>query len=315
MAEIFKINLQGIEESREDDKNLEIHKNISSEDEQAFLNKYNLPEDVFYFDKITPVAPRYESIQNDLLGETIIFVLANVFHTNKNSNIEQRLESHIFVLGEKQLFWFVKNFESELDTQIIEKHQNDIISLESVIIYAGLQAYTHFTKELTNQKEKIDELNQQASHTTNNDILLQVTKTERNLVMLEHTIYSQEDAFERLLKNNQFLEQLDNNQLVHDIKWYNRQVKKLVHVYRDLFDAVSNLFSDLVSNNLNMLMKFLSSLSLILAASGLVASLWGMNTSDLPFEQGKYGTFIMIGVAVLAGTVMYLFLKNKDFFD
>lgn len=53
MAEIFKINLQGIEESREDDKNLEIHKNISSEDEQAFLNKYNLPEDVFYFDKIT----------------------------------------------------------------------------------------------------------------------------------------------------------------------------------------------------------------------------------------------------------------------
>lgn len=96
--------------------------------------------------------------------------------------------------------------------------------------------------------------------------------------------------------------------LIHDVKWYNRQVNKLVHVYRDLFDAVSSLYSDIVSNNLNRLMKFLSSLSIILAASGLIAEMWGMNTGSLLFENHEFGTLIMIIVALSAGLLMYIFL-------
>lgn len=316
MEKSFKINHQGITESDDETSNLLIYTDVTSESEKTFLNKYDLPKDVFYFDNISPIAPRYEKIQNKQLGETIIFVFTNIVQPDKNSvDIEERLETHVFVLGEEQMFWFIKNSNSNLASEVIEKYQTAIISLESVILYAGLQAYTHFTNELMEQKERIDNLNQQADHTTSNRILLEVTETERNLVMLEHTIDTQEEAFQHLLKDENFLRKLDNPQLVHDIEWYNRQVKNLVHVYKDLFDAVSSLFTDIVSNNLNLLMKFLSSLSLILAASSLIAGLWGMNTGGLPFEEHGFGTYIMLLVAFLAGLAMYLFLKNQKFFD
>ena len=158
-------------------------------------------------------------------------------------------------------------------------------------------------------------MNKQANHQTNNKILNEVTQTEQNLVILEHTIESQEIAVSNLIDHSSFLELLDNDTLVHDVKWYNQQVNRLIHVYRDLFDAVSSLYSSIVSNNLNVLMKFLSSISIVLAASSFIAELWGMNTGGLPFESNNFGFFIMFTIAIFSGFIMYLFLKSRHFFD
>lgn len=158
-------------------------------------------------------------------------------------------------------------------------------------------------------------MNKQANHQTNNKILNEVTQTEQNLVILEHTIESQEIAVSNLIDHSSFLELLDNDTLVHDVEWYNQQVNRLIHVYRDLFDAVSSLYSSIVSNNLNVLMKFLSSISIVLAASSFIAELWGMNTGGLPFESNNFGFFIMFTIAIFSGFIMYLFLKSRHFFD
>lgn len=315
MKRFLRVNSQGLIESEVNGANITVYKDLTTDEEQKFLKKYNLPKDVFYFDDLSAVASRYENITNEQLGETIVFVLTNVLDTGANSDVENRLETHIFILGEQQLFWFVKRDEVELDKSLLEKYSESIDSLQSVLVHAGLESYTNFTEELTKQKKRIDRLNKQARDATNKNLLLEVTETERNLVLLNHVIDAQEESFQYLLKNEQFLHKLDNDPLVHDIKWYNNQVKKLVHMYRDLFDAVSSLFSDIISNNLNKTMKFLSSFSLILAATSLIAELWGMNTGGLPLEYSDYGTYIMIFIALLSGLSMYGFLKRKNFFD
>lgn len=182
-------------------------------------------------------------------------------------------------------------------------------------MYAVLLSYVNFTKELELHKQKINYLNNQANHQTSNQMLNEVTQTEQNLVILEHTIETQEIAINNLLRNESFIEALNNDMLVHDVKWYNRQVNRLVHVYRDLFDAVSSLYSDIVNNNLNKLMKFLSSITIILAASSFIAELWGMNTGGLPFESNDHGFLILFIVSLISGFLMYLFLKKRHFFD
>jgi len=209
----------------------------------------------------------------------------------------------------------MNNKSATLDQELLEEKGNEIDSVQSILLNAVLLSYTRFTEELEKQKEVIDKLNKQAISSTSRQTLIEVSNMERNLVMLQHTIETQEEAVTKLLDNEEFITKLNNPHLVHDVKWYNRQVKKLINVYRDLLDSISSLFSDIMSNNLNKLMKFLSSLSLVLASSSLIGDLWGMNTGGLPFEQSEYGTLIMIGVTLLAGIVMYLFLKNKEFFD
>lgn len=316
METYYKIAQDKLVESRKsENSDLIIYRYLHDEEELDFLDQYHLPKDVFYFDDIKPVAPRYEKLHNPFLGETVILVLSNVVPSRNPSNIEERLESHVFILGEKQLFWFIKDHDSHFDTNLIKEHLEAIDSLQSLLMQATLLSYTHFTEELNYQKVQIDHLNQQADKRTSNEVLSQVTDTERDLVILEHTISTQEQAIHNLLEDEMFLRKLEDEMLIHDVKCYNRQVNNLVHVYRDLFDAVSSLYSDIVTNNLNRLLKFLSSLSIILAASGFIAELWGMNTGGLPFQNHEYGTFIMIFISWLFGFLMYLFLKRKRFFD
>ena len=203
----------------------------------------------------------------------------------------------------------------DLITKGLNKSQTvNINSLEAFIINMGLLTYKNFTYELDQQKKKIDDLHKLAIHSTSNEVLINVANTERDMVMLQHTIETQEIAFKKLLEDKIFISNLDNESLVYDIKWYNRQVNQLVKVYRDLLDATSSLFTDIMSNNLNQLMKFLSSLSLILASSTFIAGLWGMNTGGLPFEEHPYGTIFMLIISILAGFLMYLYLKRKDRF-
>lgn len=126
---------------------------------------------------------------------------------------------------------------------------------------------------LTTYLIDFDDLNSQTISSTSRQALIDVSNTERNLVILQHTLSNQEETLTKLLENKEFIEASNNPHLVHDVKWYKSQVKKIINVYRDLLDSLSSLFSDIMSNNLNKLMKFLISLSLILAASSLIGDL------------------------------------------
>ena len=240
---------------------LKVFQNISPANENDFLASYNLPKDLFYFDHIKPVAPRFEIVHNNQLGEVMVLVISNLHPTPPPNDVESRLETHTFIISQTESFWFIKDNYSKLYDQLATTYVNDIEKIEDLIFYA-------------------------------------IRLSSSNLI-----------------DHSSFLELLDNDTLVHDVKWYNQQVNRLIHVYRDLFDAVSSLYSGIVSNNLNVLMKFLSSISIVLAASSFIAELWGMNTGGLPFESNNFGFFIMFTIAIFSGFIMYLFLKSRHFFD
>lgn len=314
MKAYYRVNIDGIRQSTPEMCNLEIYTAPNNEVKQEFIKKYQLPQDVFYFDDMPEIAPRIESLQNKYLGDVSIFVVSNVQLQKREQSVEERLESHTFILSADKLFWFMDKDYSQIYQHLLDTEDDSINSLESVIVHIGLLAYKNFAIELERQKRRIDDFHKLAITSTSNRVLISVADTERDMVMLQHTLETQEIAFKRLLEDTIFISNLDNDFLVYDIKWYNRQVNQLVEVYRDLLDATSSLFTDIMSNNLNQLMKFLSTLSLILAASTLIAGLWGMNTGGLPFEEDKYGTLIMTIVSLLAGLLMYLYLRNQDRF-
>lgn len=108
------------------DLSLKVFKGITAADEHDFLASYNLPKDVFYFDDIKPVAPRHEKIRNDQLGETMILVISNIHPTNPPNDVESRLETHVFIVSEKETFWFIKDSYSNLYVELSSTYKDDI---------------------------------------------------------------------------------------------------------------------------------------------------------------------------------------------
>ncbi|WP_374722831.1 CorA family divalent cation transporter, partial [Peribacillus tepidiphilus] len=72
-------------------------------------------------------------------------------------------------------------------------------------------------------------------------------------------------------------------------------------------------FASIISNNLNIVMKFLTSITIILALPTMVASFYGMNV-DLPFQHSPHAFFITLGIAVFLSTLTTIIFWKKRFF-
>lgn len=313
MAQTFKFKDGKFTESSSDEASVLFFHSLSSEGKQEYVARFNLPSDVFALDEIPSVAPRFEEIPHQDSDDSLVVVFSNVSNGNNDIPVEDRFETLTFILQKEQLFCFLQE-DSVFDQNLIHHYKDKFDSIESVLVYAGILMYSNLYAELQQQKAAIDDLNNKAKNSTSGDVLRKVADTERNLVILEHTIETLDETVSELLATETFTNKLDNSALEYDLKWYNRQVIKLVHVYRDLLDSVSSLFSDLVSDNLNKLMKFLNSLSLVLASASLISEFWGINAGGLPGENSDYGTLGVLILVVISTASMAIFLKKKDYF-
>ena len=70
-------------------------------------------------------------------------------------------------------------------------------------------------------------------------------------------------------------------------------------------------FASIISNNLNIVMKALTTITIMMAIPQLFASLYGMNVIAIPVPNFWFVVFISIAVTVVAGFVLY---KKKMFY-
>jgi magnesium transporter len=81
-------------------------------------------------------------------------------------------------------------------------------------------------------------------------------------------------------------------------------------IYRDILSGTMDAFASVISNNLNIVMKLLTSITIIMAVPTMVSSLWGMNV-NVPFQNVPSGFYIVLGVAFAITAVVALVLWRK----
>ena len=73
------------------------------------------------------------------------------------------------------------------------------------------------------------------------------------------------------------------------------------------------MFASIISNNLNIVMRFLASITIILAIPTLFFSLWGMNV-PVPFAENAFGFWLVIAIAIAFSAVAASALWKKHMF-
>jgi len=85
----------------------------------------------------------------------------------------------------------------------------------------------------------------------------------------------------------------------------------MCNVYRDVLSGTMDAFASVISNNLNIVMKLLTSITILISVPTLIASFLGMNVGGLP-AQGNWGFLGMVGFsAMLAGVTAWVLIKKK----
>lgn len=140
--------------------------------------------------------------------------------------------------------------------------------------------------------------------------LIEMLKLEKSLVFFSTSLKANEIVLEKMLKTNVIKRYPDDEDLLEDVIIENKQAIEMCTIYRDILSGTMDAFASVISNNLNMVMKFLTSITIIIAIPTLFASLWGMNVK-VPFTNSPIGFWLVTGIALVMTIVTGFFLWKK----
>jgi magnesium transporter len=104
----------------------------------------------------------------------------------------------------------------------------------------------------------------------------------------------------------------DAEDMIEDVIIENRQAIEMTNVHSSILSSMMDAFASIISNNLNIRMKFLTSVSIVLMLPTLVASIWGMNVA-LPLQESKYAFLILMEISAVASTLVVLYFIHKKY--
>ena len=141
--------------------------------------------------------------------------------------------------------------------------------------------------------------------------LIRLLSLENSLVYIATSLKANELVMEKTLKGKYIKLYEEDEEILEDALVENRQAIEMSKIYSDILAGTMDAYASIISNNLNVVMKFLASVTILISLPTLVASLWGMNVG-VPFGGQLYGFFVVMGISILVSVLAYLWLKHKD---
>ena len=90
-----------------------------------------------------------------------------------------------------------------------------------------------------------------------------------------------------------------------------RQAIEMANIYSSIISGMMDAFASVISNNLNVIMKVLTSLTILLTLPNIIFGFYGMNVANLPLDHFWWFPLVIAGVAIV---VVGIVLKMKDLF-
>ena len=195
----------------------------------------------------------------------------------------------------------VKNFEpanrSKFILQIFER---------------SVYYFLHYLKQINNKRHIIEE---ELITSSRNKELTQLLNIQKSLVYFVTTLRSNELMMMKMQRLDilGIAEDEDKNDFLEDIIIDNSQALEMSNVYTNILNGTMDAFASLISNNLNMVMKRLTSVTIVLMVPTLVASFYGMNVT-LPMQDKPLAfAFALMISAVLSVLLIWIFMQKRWF--
>lgn len=146
-----------------------------------------------------------------------------------------------------------------------------------------------------------------------NKELMQLLSLEKSLVYFSTSLKSNELTLEKLLKYDFIQKYEEDKHLLEDVIIDNKQAIEMAHIYGSVLSSLLEFFAALISNNLNIVMKFLASMTIVLSVPSIIFGLWGTNIV-LPFSNNPHGFIIILTISILISLIIAIILYKKDMF-
>ena len=143
--------------------------------------------------------------------------------------------------------------------------------------------------------------------------LLELLKFQKSLTYFTTALKSNELMMERLHRSQLFKTYPDDEELLEDVLTENQQAIEMTNIAGSILSQMMDAFASIISNNLNVVMKFLASFTIILTFPTMVASFYGMNVG-LPLQESPTVFWLILAVSLALSVTVATVFWRRDWF-
>ena len=280
----------------------------TKEETKFLLQELQIPEDFYNDIEDIDERPRIE-IEN---GWTLI-ILRIPFRSN-----DAKLPFNTAPLGlmfKNDVFVSLCFHESDILPDFVSYTKRKKITVNNhfdLVLKLLLSSSVWFLKHLKqiNQRIKLAEDNLEQS--IKNEELQALLQIEKCLVFFMTSLKGNDVLFRRL-KNLKIHKDTFDPELLEDVEIELRQAEETTNIYSNILTGMMDAYASVISNNLNVIMKRLTSISIILMIPTLIASLYGMNVPN-NLQENPFGFGIVLLISLMVSIFGVFLFKKKNMF-
>lgn len=174
-------------------------------------------------------------------------------------------------------------------------------------LYNTATKYLAYLKQIDKASVRIQkELNK----ATKNKELMQLLDLEKSLVYFSTSLKGNDVIIQKLSNTAAILKYEEDEMLLEDVAIENRQAIEMTTIYSNVLCSTMEAYANIINNNLNIVMKILTSVTLLISIPTLIASFFGMNTW-VPGQGSWIGFTVVTCLSVLISLVVGFILHRK----
>lgn len=191
--------------------------------------------------------------------------------------------------------------------------KTNIKTPEKIAIQLAWHFSDLFNYYLKSIKLKTDHLESELHQATENQQLFQLMDMQKSLVYFDSALEQNLHVLENARTSLLIMSSEASQGALYDIIVETKQAIASGKIQTELLAQLSNLFSAIVSNNMNIVMKVLTVITIVLTIPTIIGGIYGMNV-ELPFATEKNAFWWLIILTVTFSLLTFWYLRKKKFF-
>ncbi|MFT3751201.1 MAG: magnesium transporter CorA family protein [Agriterribacter sp.] len=208
----------------------------------------------------------------------------------------------------------VNSFENGAIKKFLNTFQNRHADKKSMMVLKIFekitQAFMEYLKEINHRRNILE---QKLYASNRNEELLELMRIQKSLVYFVTALRSNEMLLLKLSRTNFLALNEDEKEVLDDLVVDMSQALEMANIYTNILSSTLDAFASIISNNQNMVLKRLTSITIILQFPVLIASIYGMNV-PIPYQHQPHAFYIPIILALSVSIIMAAYFLRKKWF-
>ena len=171
-----------------------------------------------------------------------------------------------------------------------------------------LSSAVWYLKRLKQISMLIDKAKRNLDREVNNESLIGLSRLQDSLTYFQTSIRGNENLLQKLKFKLQ-IDELDAD-LIEDVNIEMSQARETTSIYSDILESTMDTYSSIINNNMNTVMRTLTSVTILMMIPTLVTSMFGMNLIN-GMEAKPWGFVFAIVVSVAISGIAWWIFRHK----